>query len=94
MQKATERTPWHTLRDDMFTCCFSCELELVRSILMQASYKTVVISDLLDHTRYFETPIGSLPIPHRYCRLTSLEFLPGVPVLLTMVLGKFYSLTC
>lgn len=41
MQKATERARWHILRDDMFTCCFSRELELVRSILMQISYRQV-----------------------------------------------------
>lgn len=41
MQKATERAPWHILRDVMFTCCFPRELELVRSILMQTSYRQV-----------------------------------------------------
>lgn len=49
MQKGTERTPWLILRNDIFACCFSSELGLVRSILMQTSYGAVVISGLLDH---------------------------------------------
>lgn len=30
---------------------------------------------------FFWNPIGSSPIKHRYCSLTSLVFLPGVPVI-------------
>ena len=62
MQKATERAPWHILRDDMFTCCFSRELELVRSILMRTSYRAVVIPGLLDHRSFFETPLAACPL--------------------------------
>lgn len=96
MQKATERAPWHILRDDLFTCCVSHELKLIKSILMQTSYRAVVISGLLDHRSCwgFFNPIGSLPVKHRYCSLTSLVFLPGAPVSAAMVFGKFYSLTC
>jgi len=53
MQKATERAPWHILRDDMFACRFSRELELVRPILILTSYRAVVISGLLDHRSFF-----------------------------------------
>lgn len=62
MQKATERAPWHILRDGMFTCCFLHELELVKSILMQTSYRAVVISGLLDHRSFFETPLAAHPL--------------------------------
>lgn len=61
MQQATKRASWHILGDDTFTCCFSHELGLVRSIVMQTSYRTVVISGLLDH-RFFETPLATCPL--------------------------------